>query len=65
MTLTDYADLYLFDSHQFTISVTRDDVLTALALVILLYSAMVTWTVYSFGILLAVVVIAVAWYFRK
>ncbi len=46
-------------------SITRDDVLTALALVILLFSAMVTWTIYSLGILLAVVVIALAWYFRK
>ena len=43
----------------------RDDVLTALALVILLFSAMVTWTIYSLGILLAIVVISLAWYFGK
>ncbi len=46
-------------------SVNRDDILTALALIILLFSAMVTWTISSWIILVAIIIIAIAWYFRK
>jgi len=46
-------------------SPSKDDILTALALIILLFSAMVTWTISSWIILVAIIIIAIAWYFRK
>jgi len=46
-------------------SPSKDDILTALALIILLFSAMVTWTISSWIILIAIIIIAIAWYFRK
>ncbi|MCK9591415.1 MAG: hypothetical protein M0Q91_05330 [Methanoregula sp.] len=42
----------------------KDDILTALALTILLFSAMMTWTISSWIILVAIIIIAIAWYFR-
>jgi hypothetical protein len=46
-------------------SFSKDDLLTALALSILLYSAMITWTIISWIILVAIILVALAWYFRK
>jgi len=46
-------------------SPSKDGILTALALIILLFSAMVTWTFSSWIILVGIIIIAIAWYFRK
>ena len=46
-------------------SLSNDDILTALALIILLFSAMITWTIISWIILVAIILVALAWYFRK
>jgi len=43
----------------------KDDILTALALIILLFSAMMIWTISSWIILVAIIIIAIAWYYRK
>jgi hypothetical protein len=42
----------------------KDDVLTILSILILLFTATVTWTVVSFFILPAVVILIVAWLSR-
>jgi len=44
---------------------TRDEILTSIAIVILLFTAMVNWNVYSWLLLLAIIVVLAAWYFRK
>jgi len=46
-------------------SLSKDDILTALALIILLFSAVITWTIISWIILVTIIIIATAWYFRK
>lgn len=43
----------------------KDDVLTIVSILILLFTAMITWTVTSYLILLAVVILVLAWYFKK
>lgn len=43
---------------------TKDQALTALAVMILLFSAMMTWNLYSLLALAAAVLLAVAWYVR-
>ena len=44
---------------------TRDEILTAIAVLLLLFSAMIDWNVYSWPILVGIIVIVFAWYFRK
>jgi len=44
---------------------TKDEILTAIAVFILLFSAMIDWNVYSWLILVGIIVILFAWYFRK
>ncbi|MFX0202678.1 MAG: hypothetical protein ACFFCW_41775 [Candidatus Hodarchaeota archaeon] len=44
---------------------TKDEILTAIAIIILLFSVMIDWNVYSWLILVGIVVIIFAWYFRK
>ena len=46
-------------------SLSKDDILTALALIILLFSAIITWTIISWIILVTIIIFATAWYFRK
>lgn len=43
----------------------KDQILTIIALVILMFTAMINWTIYSWLILLAVIILLFAWYFRK
>ena len=44
---------------------TKDEILTAIAIIILLFSAMIDWNVYSWLILVGIIVNLFAWYFRK
>jgi len=44
---------------------TKDQVLTAIAIIILLFSTMINWNVYSWLILVAIIFILAAWYFKK
>ena len=44
---------------------TRDDTLTIIAILILLFTAMITFTIYSWLLLLAIILIVMAWYYRK
>jgi len=46
-------------------SLTKDQALTAASVVILLFSAMVNWNIYSWLILVAIILILIAWYFKK
>lgn len=43
----------------------KDDVLMLVAIVILLASAMINWTIWSWLTLLGVMVLLFAWYFKK
>lgn len=43
----------------------KDDVLTTISLLILLFSAMITWNIYSWLILVAIIMILLACYFKK
>jgi hypothetical protein len=40
----------------------KDDVLTIASILILLFTAMITWNVTSYLILLAIVILILAWY---
>jgi len=44
---------------------TKDEILTAISVVILLFTAMVNWNLYSWLILLATITVLFAWYFRS
>jgi len=44
---------------------TKDEALTAAAVVMLLFSAMITWNIYSLLIFAAVIILLVAWYVRS
>lgn len=43
----------------------RDKILTSVAIAILLFTAMINWNIYSWLVLLAMIVILAAWYSRK
>ncbi len=43
----------------------KDETLTAISVIILLFSAMVEWNVYSWFVLAAMILILFAWYLRK
>jgi hypothetical protein len=43
---------------------TKDETLTAIAIIILLFSALITWNIYSLLIFLAVIIILTAWYLK-
>jgi membrane protein implicated in regulation of membrane protease activity len=45
--------------------VTKDETLTAIAIIILLFSAMITWNIYSLLIFLAIILILTAWYLKQ
>lgn len=42
----------------------KDEILTSVAVLILLFTAMINWNSYSWLVLLAIIVILAAWYFR-
>jgi len=44
---------------------TKDQIMIAISTVILLFTAMINWNIYSWLTLLAIIVILIAWYFRK
>lgn len=44
---------------------TKDQIMTTAAVVLLLFTAMIDWDIYSWLILVAVIAILAAWYFRK
>jgi len=44
---------------------TKDQILIAISTVILLFTAMINWNIYSWLTLLAIIVILIAWYFKK
>jgi hypothetical protein len=43
----------------------KDEIMTAIAVIILLFTALIDWNEYSWLILLGIIVIIFAWYFRK
>jgi len=43
---------------------TREEILTAIAVTILLFTAIVNWNIYSWLIFVVIVIILVAWYSR-
>jgi len=44
---------------------TKDQILIAISTVILLFTAMINWNIYSWLTLLAIIVMLIAWYFKK
>ena len=44
---------------------TKDQILTAISVIILLFSAMINWNIYSWLVLIAIIFILMAWYFKK
>jgi hypothetical protein len=42
----------------------KDEILTIVSILILVFTALITWTVMSYLILLAVVLLILAWYFK-
>ncbi len=46
-------------------TLSKDQILTAIATIILLFTALIHWTVFSWLILLAVIILVVAWYFKS
>jgi len=43
----------------------KDQILTAVSIVMLLFTALINWTIYSWLILVAVIILIFVWYFRK
>ena len=43
----------------------KDEILTAFAIILLLFTALIDWNVYSWLILVGIIIIVIAWYFRK
>jgi hypothetical protein len=44
---------------------TKEDVLTAIAILILFITALSTFTLYSLLVLLAIILLLIAWYYRS
>jgi len=44
---------------------TKDQALVAVAIIIMLFSAMLGWNIYSWLMLLGMIVFLFAWYFKK
>jgi len=45
--------------------ITRDQILNAIVVILLLFTAMINWNIYSWLILIAIILILFAWYVRK
>ncbi len=43
----------------------KDQLFTGAAILILLATAMIDWTIYSWLVLAAIILLLIAWYFRK
>ncbi|HUW24824.1 MAG TPA: hypothetical protein VMW04_04385 [Patescibacteria group bacterium] len=44
---------------------TKDQIVTAVAITILLFTSLINWNIYSWLILVAVILLLFAWYFKK
>jgi len=44
---------------------TKDKILTAISIILLLFTAMINWNIYSWLILVAIIMILAGWYFKK
>ena len=51
-------------SYRWDEKLTKDEILTAIVIIILLFTAMINWNVYSWLIFVAIVIILIAWYFK-
>jgi hypothetical protein len=47
------------------IKIKKDKIMTVFAVVLLLFTALINWNIYSWLILLAAILITFAWYYRK
>jgi hypothetical protein len=45
--------------------VKKDDIISSFAVILLLFTALIDWTVYSWLILVAIIMILTGWYLRK
>ncbi len=43
----------------------KDDILTAVAILILFVTAMITFTIFSWLVLVAIILLLIAWYYRS
>ncbi|MDP2907586.1 MAG: hypothetical protein Q8O03_06600 [Nanoarchaeota archaeon] len=43
----------------------KDKVITTISVILLLFTAMISWNVYSWLILVAIIMLLVAWYSKK
>jgi hypothetical protein len=43
----------------------KDEALTAASIIILLFSAMISWNLYSWLVLAAIIILLYAWYLKK
>ena len=43
----------------------KDEILTTIAAILLLFTALIDWDIYSWFILVGIVIIMFAWYIRK
>jgi len=46
-------------------NLTKDQIITAVAITILLFTSLINWNIYSWLILVAVILLLFAWYFKK
>jgi len=46
------------------IKLTKDEILTSIVIILLLFTAMVNWNIYSWLIFVVIVIILIAWYFK-
>lgn len=43
----------------------KDQILTTISIILLFFTAMVNWNIYSWLILAAIILVLIAWYFKK
>jgi len=43
----------------------KDKIVTAISIILLLFTAMINWNIYSWLILIAIILILSAWYLKK
>ncbi len=45
--------------------INKDQILVVISVIMLLFTALINWTIYSWFILIAVIIFIFVWYFRK
>jgi hypothetical protein len=45
--------------------ISKDDILTTVAILLLFITAMITFTIYSWLVLVAIMLLLIAWYYRS